>query len=66
VQPDFEPTAPRYDAIRDWGNLTAMPMPEQGLQRILVGTFSDYQYANKLVAQVKNSGAFPTAFVIRQ
>jgi hypothetical protein len=66
VQPDFEPTAPRYDAIRGWGSLTAVPMPEQGLQRILVGTFSDYQYANKLVAQVKSSGAFPTAFVIRQ
>lgn len=65
VVPDFEPNAPRYRALRALGTLSSVPMPEQGMQRVLLGPFPDRQQANSASAKLRLEG-FPQAFVVRQ
>lgn len=66
VVPDFEPTALRYQALRTLGTLSAVPMPEQGMQRVLLGPFTDRQQAGATAAKLRLEGGFPQAFVVRQ
>ncbi len=66
VVPDFEPTALRYQALKTMGTLSAMPMPEQGMQRVLLGPFPDRQQAGATAAKLRVEGGFPQAFVVRQ
>ena len=44
----------------------ALPLPEQGMQRIMLGDFSDLEKAESVVRLLRESGAFPQAFVIQQ
>jgi len=64
--PDYDPAAARYAAVQTMGKLYAVPMPEQGLQRILLGPFADQKQASAIAADLRRSGGFPQAFVIRQ
>lgn len=66
VVPDFEPTALRYQTLKTMGTLSAVPMPEQGMQRILLGPFPDRQQAGATAAKLRVEGGFPQAFVVRQ
>jgi hypothetical protein len=65
IQPDFEPESPRYSNVHALGTLTARPLPEQGMQRIMLGDFSDMAKAEAAVQALRESGAFPQAFVIQ-
>ncbi len=66
IQPDFEPESPRYSSLHTLGTLMARPLPEQGMQRIMLGDFSDMAKAEAAVQTLRESGAFPQAFVIQQ
>lgn len=66
IQPDFEPDNVRYGALHSIGTLMALPLPEQGMQRIMLGDFSDLEKAESVVRLLRESGAFPQAFVIQQ
>ncbi len=66
VVPDFDPTALRYQALKTLGTLSAVPMPEQGMQRILLGPFPDRQQAGAAAAKLRVEGGFRQAFVVRQ
>ena len=66
IQPDFEPDNVRYGALHSIGTLMARPLPEQGMQRIMLGDFSDMEKAESVVRLLRESGAFPQAFVIQQ
>ena len=65
IQPDFEPNDIRYGALHSIGTLMARPLPEQGMQRIMLGDFSDMTKAEAAVQMLRESGAFPQAFVIQ-
>lgn len=65
VQPDFEAQAPRYEEARNFGQVIAEPMPEQGIIRVLLGDFSDLKSANEVAAALRKSGSFPQAFVLK-
>lgn len=56
---------PRYASVRVWGRLTAENIGERNLQRIMLGDFDDKKSANDLARELRNTGAFPTAFVVR-
>ncbi|MCA0236005.1 MAG: tetratricopeptide repeat protein [Bacteroidetes bacterium] len=64
IRPDFEPESPRYSGLHALGTLSAQPLPEQGMQRILLGDFTDMSKAEAAVQALRESGAFPQAFVI--
>lgn len=65
IQPDFEPENPRYSTVQPLGTLMALPLPEQGMQRIMLGDFDDMAKAESAVQSLRESGAFPQAFVIQ-
>ncbi len=65
IQPDFEPDNVRYGALHAIGTLMARPLPEQGMQRIMLGDFSDMAKAEAVVLLLRDTGAFPQAFVIQ-
>ena len=65
IQPDFEPENPRYTSLQTLGTLIAVPLPEQGMQRIMLGDFDDMTKAEAAVQSLRESGAFPQAFVIQ-
>jgi hypothetical protein len=66
IQPDFNAQAPRYDVARSFGKITAEPLPEQGIVRVLLGDFTDSKTANDVAAALRVQGAFSQAFVVKQ
>ena len=65
IQPDFEPEDVKYGALHAMGTLMARPLPEQGMQRIMLGDFTDLAKAESVVQLLRDTGAFPQAFVIQ-
>ncbi|HMX38751.1 MAG TPA: SPOR domain-containing protein, partial [Saprospiraceae bacterium] len=65
VVPDFEAASPRYRGLHPYGQVQAVPMPEQDMQRVLLGPFATRQEAQKWAEQLRRQGAFPHAFVVR-
>ncbi|MBK8193338.1 MAG: tetratricopeptide repeat protein [Lewinellaceae bacterium] len=66
VQPDFDALTPRYELARNFGKVTAEPLPAQGIIRVILGDFSDQKTANEIAIALRKSGSFPQAFVIRE
>lgn len=65
VVSNFDPLAPRYERVRDWGGLISEPLAEPGLLRILAGDFPDAASAAEAARALRDSGAFPQAFVVK-
>lgn len=61
----FDPLAPRYERLRGMGGLISEPLPEPGLLRVLAGNFPDAQSAAEVARGLRDSGAFPQAFVVK-
>lgn len=66
VQPDFDAQLPRYELARNFGKVSAEPLPAQGIIRILLGDFADQQTANEIAIALRKSGSFPQAFVVKE
>ncbi len=56
---------PRYNPVRGKGQLSAEFLTGRNVQRIMLGDFLDKKMANDLARDLRNSGAFPQAFVVR-
>lgn len=66
VQPDFDAQLPRYELARNFGHITAEPLPAQGIIRVMLGDFPDQKTANEIAIALRKSGSFPQAFVIKK
>lgn len=66
VQPDFDAQLPRYELARNFGKVTAEPLPAQGIIRVMLGEFPDQKTANEIAIALRKSGSFPQAFVVKE
>ncbi|MCB9355737.1 MAG: hypothetical protein H6575_14315 [Lewinellaceae bacterium] len=66
VQPDFDALQPRYELARNFGKVTAEPLPAQGIIRVMLGDFPDQKTANEIAIALRKSGSFPQAFVVKE
>lgn len=66
VQPDFDAQLPRYELARNFGRVTAEPLPAQGIIRVMLGDFPDQKTANEIAIALRKSGSFPQAFVVKE
>lgn len=64
--PTFLPDDPKYAAVRGRGRLSSeIISAERNIVRIMLGNFEDKKTANDLARELRNSGAFPQAFVVK-
>ena len=57
--------APNYAVPRQFGTIKYELIQDRGLYRIMVGDFSDKSYANDVARELRTSGLFPQAYVVR-
>jgi hypothetical protein len=63
AQPHVDVNDARYDIAREGGEVEKEFIEEKNLYRVLVGSFPSKKEANAFAAKMRDTGAFPQAFI---
>ena len=62
---DADTNVPKYDFAKQFGELASEFIEKKGLYRMMIGPFYDKNQANDVAREMRTSGAFPQAYVVK-